>query len=246
MGSGMTDTLGETAAGAPIGRRVPPATLGLGAAGLAVAPSPRNGWEHVLGAASRVDPTGLSGPLPDPGGFRYHSVATGVPRKDATTHRLTVDGLADRPATHTLGDPRAMPRTRVVRDVARADGWGVADTPWQGVAPSTLLDAAGARPEGTAIRLTRLDGAHGESLTLGRARRPDVLVALRTRNQPVTHERGGPARPYVAPTHFHRSARRLSGITVTDRVIPGHWEDHGYDVDGRLPGADRGDRVPRA
>jgi DMSO/TMAO reductase YedYZ molybdopterin-dependent catalytic subunit len=40
--------------------------------------------------------------------------------------------------------------------------------------------------------------------------------------------------------YFYKSAKWLSGITVTDRVIPGYWEGYGYAVDGWLDGADRG------
>jgi DMSO/TMAO reductase YedYZ molybdopterin-dependent catalytic subunit len=31
--------------------------------------------------------------------------------------------------------------------------------------------------------------------------------------------------------YFYKSAKWLSGITVTDHVEPGYWERLGYDVD---------------
>jgi DMSO/TMAO reductase YedYZ molybdopterin-dependent catalytic subunit len=40
--------------------------------------------------------------------------------------------------------------------------------------------------------------------------------------------------------YFYKSAKWLSGITVTDKVIPGYWEERGYAVDGWLDDADRG------
>ncbi|OKI13411.1 oxidoreductase [Streptomyces sp. CB03911] len=214
-------------------------TLAAGVAGLAAAPYLQRGWEGALGAASQHDPTGLTGLLPDPGGFRYYSVVGSVPRKGETDYSLRVDGLVDRPRTYTLSDLRALPQTRVVHDVLCTDGWRVDDTPFQGVRLADLLDAAGVRSAGAAIRFTCFDGAYSESLTLEQARRPDVLVALRMQDQPISHAHGGPVRLYVAPMYFYKSAKWLSGITVTDRVIPGYWEDYGYDVDGWLPGADR-------
>ena len=39
-------------------------------------------------------------------------------------------------------------------------------------------------------------------------------------------------RLYVAPMYFYKSAKWLSGITVTEDVKPGYWEHRGYDVDG--------------
>lgn len=163
-----------------------------------------------------------------------------MPRKDETDCTLRVDGIVDRPRTCTLPDLRALPQTRIVHDVLCTDGWRVDDTPFQGVRLADLLDAAGVRAEGAAIRFTCFDGAYSESLTLEQARRPDVLVALRMQDKPIGHVHGGPVRLYVAPMYFYRSAKWLAGITVTDRVIPGYREDYGYDVDGWLPGADRG------
>jgi DMSO/TMAO reductase YedYZ molybdopterin-dependent catalytic subunit len=205
--------------------------LGLGAAGVAAAPYLQRGLESFLGAAADKDPTGLTGLLPNGGGFRYYSVASSVPRKTAETYRLTVDGLVRKPATYTLADLRAMPQTRIVRDVQCVTGWRVPDTPFEGVRLSQLLDAAGVRPEARAIRFTCFDGTYSESLTLTQARRDDVLVALRMQDEPVSHSHGGPVRLYVAPMYFYKSAKWLSGITVTSSVRPGYWEERGYDVD---------------
>lgn len=66
-----------------MGRR---ALLGMpatGAAGLAAAPYLQRGWEGFLSSASRVDATGITGLLADPGGFRDYSVVGSVSRKDA-------------------------------------------------------------------------------------------------------------------------------------------------------------------
>ncbi len=55
------------------------------------------------------------------------------------------------------------------------------------------------------------------------------------------HAHGGPVRLYVAPMYFYKSAKWLSGITLTDEVRPGYWEKRGYDIDawvGRSNGRD--------
>ncbi|MFF3444414.1 molybdopterin-dependent oxidoreductase [Streptosporangium sp. NPDC002721] len=235
----MTDSRDEAESGPPIARRVMLSTLAAGAAGLVAAPYLQDGWEKALGAASQNDLGGLTGLLPDPGGFRYFSVAGSVPRKDRTSYRLTIDGLVDRPATYTLDALRALPQTRVVGDVECTDGWRVPGTPFEGVSLSHLLDVAGVRPEAGAVRFTCFDGVYSESLTLAQARRPDMLVALRMQDKPLSHPRGGPVRLYAAPMYFYKSPKWLSGISVTDKVVPGYWEEYGYDVDGWLDGADR-------
>ncbi|WP_405878729.1 molybdopterin-dependent oxidoreductase [Streptomyces sp. NBC_01136] len=223
--------------GAPIGRRLLLGTLGLGALGVVVAPPLQRGLESLFAG----DPTGLTGLLPNGGGFRYYSVTSSVPHKNATNYRLTIDGLVDRPRSYTLADLRALPQTRLVHDVQCVTGWRVPGTPFEGVRLSHLLDAAGVRSTARAIRFTCFDGAYTESLTLAQARRPDVLVAHRMQDKPLGHNHGGPVRLYVAPMYFYKSAKWLSGITVTDDVRPGYWENRGYDVDawvGRSNGRD--------
>ncbi|MEW2424252.1 molybdopterin-dependent oxidoreductase [Streptomyces nigra] len=227
--------------GRPIGRRVLLGTLGLGVLGVVTAPTLQRGLESFLAGASDKDPTGLTHLLPNGGGFRYYSVTSSVPRKGATDYRLTVGGLVDRPRSYSLADLRALPQTRLVHDVQCVTGWRVPATPFEGPRLSELLDAAGVRPGAGAVRFTCFDGAYSESLTLDQARRSDVLVALRMRDEDLSHAHGGPARLYVAPMYFYKSAKWLSGITVTRDVRPGYWEERGYDVDawvGRSNGRD--------
>ncbi|GHH18630.1 hypothetical protein GCM10018780_63350 [Streptomyces lanatus] len=237
----VNDEQPEEPRGKPIGRRVLLGTLGLGALGVVTAPTLQRGLESFLAGASDKDPTGLTGLLPNGGGFRYYSVTSSVPRKNATTYRLTVDGMVDRPGSYTLADLRALPQTRMVRDVQCVTGWRVPGTPFEGVRLSRLLDAAGVREGAGAVRFTCFDGAYSESLTLDQARRSDVLVALRMQDKDLGHAHGGPVRLYVAPMYFYKSAKWLSGITVTKDVKPGYWEERGYDVDawvGRSNGRD--------
>ncbi|WP_371484319.1 molybdopterin-dependent oxidoreductase [Kitasatospora sp. NBC_00315] len=217
--------------------------LGLGVAGVAAGPYLQRAADAVVSKVSEKDPTGLTGLLPG-GGFRYYSVVGSVPTRTAEDYTLTVDGLVDRPATHRLADLQAMPQTRIVHDVQCVTGWRVPGTPFEGVRLSQLLDAAGVRPDATAVRFSCFDGSYTESLTLEQARRDDVLVALRMQDAPVTHEHGGPVRLYVAPMYFYKSAKWLSGITLTSTVQPGYWEHYGYDVDAWVGQSNGRDDAP--
>ncbi|MBT2403270.1 MULTISPECIES: molybdopterin-dependent oxidoreductase [unclassified Streptomyces] len=218
--------------------------VGLGAAGLAGAPSLQRGFEAVLGATADKDPTGLTGLLPNGGGFRYYSVASSVPERGPDDYRLTVDGLVERPTTYTLEALRRLPQARVVRDVQCVTGWRVPGTPFEGVPLFQLLDAAGVRPEARAIRFSCFDGTYTETLTLPQARRDDVMVALRMQDKPLNHSHGGPVRLYVAPMYFYKSAKWLSGITVTRDVEPGYWERLGYDIDAWVGKSNGRDDAP--
>ncbi|MFJ7278413.1 molybdopterin-dependent oxidoreductase [Kitasatospora sp. NPDC098663] len=231
------DRTGEEGRGAPVGRRVVLGLLGLGAVGVAAGPY----LQRAESGLAERDPSGLSGLLPGNNGFRYYSVVSSVPERSAADYTLSVDGMVERPATFRLPDLRAMPQRRLVRDVQCVTGWRVPDTPFEGVPLAHLLDAAGVRPGAGAVRFSCFDGAYTESLTLAQARRDDVLVALRMRDNPISHTHGGPVRLYVAPMYFYKSAKWLSGITVTGSVEPGYWEQDGYDVDawvGRSNGRD--------
>ncbi|MCQ4041732.1 molybdopterin-dependent oxidoreductase [Streptantibioticus rubrisoli] len=223
--------MGKDGTGAPVGRRVVLGMLGLGAAGVAAGGYLQSGLDNLLASVTAKDPTGLSGLLPGGQGFRFYSVADSVPHRSAADYRLTVDGLVDRPTTYTLERLRAMPRTRLVRDVQCVTGWRVPHYAFTGVRLADLLAQAGVRPEAKALRFTCFDGVYSESLTLDQARRPDMLVAYEMDDKPVTAAHGGPVRLYAAPMYFYKSAKWLSGITLTDHVQPGYWEHYGYDMD---------------
>ncbi|WP_354639137.1 molybdopterin-dependent oxidoreductase [Kitasatospora camelliae] len=226
--------------GTPVGRRVVLGMLGLGAAGVAAGPFLQRAVEGVTSRA----PAGLGDLLPGGGGFRYYSVVDSVTPRTAADYTLTVDGLVDRKATYSLADLQAMEQQRIVRDVQCVTGWRVPGVPFEGVRLATLLDAAGVRPEATAVRFGCFDGAYSESLTLDQARRADVLVALRMENGPIGHQHGGPVRLYVAPMYFYKSAKWLSSITLTPAVQPGYWEHYGYDVDAWVGRSNGRDDVP--
>ncbi|MEV7354862.1 molybdopterin-dependent oxidoreductase [Kitasatospora sp. NPDC091276] len=231
------DRTGEEGRGTPVGRRVVLGLLGLGAVGVAAGPY----LQRAESGLAERDPSGLSGLLPGNNGFRYYSVVSSVPERGVADYTLSVDGMVERPATFRLPDLRAMPQRRLVRDVQCVTGWRVPDTPFEGVPLAHLLDAAGVRSGAGAVRFSCFDGAYTESLTLAQARRDDVLVALRMQDGPISHTHGGPVRLYVAPMYFYKSAKWLSGITVTGSVEPGYWERDGYDVDawvGRSNGRD--------
>ncbi|WP_207935835.1 molybdopterin-dependent oxidoreductase [Actinomadura sp. KC216] len=226
----------ERAEGAPVGRRVVLGMLGLGAVGVAVGASVQDGVSRAL---APVGPIGDI--LPAAGGFRYYSVTGSVKRRSAETHRVTVGGLVDKPQSFGMADLARFPQTVLDKDFQCVTGWRVPDVRWVGVALPDLLDAVGVSRKARAVRFTSFDGVYTESLTLQQARRRDVLVATQMEGKPVTHDHGGPARLYVAPMYGYKSLKWLSGIELTDKVVPGYWENLGYDVDawvGRSNGRD--------
>ena len=224
---------GVEAAGAPIGRRVFLAIVGIGAVGVVAGSRVQNGLDALLRPLQSADPTGLSSLIPSGGGFRFYTVTDGYPTKTAAEYRLTIDGLVDRPVTLGIEDLKAMAPTRLVRDFQCVTGWRVSGVHWEGVALSDLLDRAGVQPAATALHFDSFDGTYTESLTLAQARRPDVIAAYSMLGGPVSTAHGGPVRLYVAPMYGYKSLKWLSRITVTDEVVTGYWEQGGdYAVNG--------------
>jgi DMSO/TMAO reductase YedYZ molybdopterin-dependent catalytic subunit len=225
-----------------VGRRVAIGLLGLGAVGIVTGTRAQNAVTSFLAPIQLRDPTGLTSLLPVGDTFRFYSVTGSVPAREAATYRLAVSGLVDHPTVLTMAELKAMPQTELVRDFQCVTGWRVPQVHWSGVRLSTILDQVGVQPRGRALRLTSFDGTYTDSLTLDQARLPDVLVALKMLGSDVTHDHGGPVRLYVAPMYGYKSVKWLSGIDVTDTVIPGYWERRGYDVDGFV-GKSNGRRI---
>jgi DMSO/TMAO reductase YedYZ molybdopterin-dependent catalytic subunit len=225
---------GDPFGGRPVGRRVVLGLLVAGAAGIVGGSRVQDVLTRALSGAELRDPTGLISQLPVGNAFRFYSVTRSVPKRDASSYRLEVSGLVTKPAVYRLADLEAMPQTSLVRDFQCVTGWRVEQVHWRGVRLADLLDAAGPLPSATALRFRSFDGTYTESLTMEQARRPDVIVALRMLGKPVTHAHGGPVRMYIPSMYGYKSTKWLSGIELTDRVLPGYWERRGYDVDAYI------------
>jgi len=214
-----------------VGRRVILGMFGLGIGGVLVGAKVSRGVSKALAPITAADRTGLSDFLPAGGGFRIYTVTGTLPAKSEGAYRLEVSGLVERPMTLTFADLKAMPATSMTKDFQCVTGWRVEDVKWVGVRLWDLLDRAGVKPAAKAVRFTCFDGAYSESLTLEQARRDDVIVAYGMQGGGISKAHGGPVRLYVAPMYGYKSAKWLSGIELTDRVVEGYWERRGYDVD---------------
>ena len=214
-----------------MGRRVVLSVLALGATGVVTGSAIQRFISDAIAPIAQHDPTGLTDLLPLGNTFRFYSVTGSVPTPDPATYRLGVTGLVKNVRHYSLTDLAALPQTSLVRDFQCVTGWRVPKVPWQGVRLSEILADAGVSPQAKALRFVSFDGTYTESLTLDQAANPDMIVALRMLNGPVTHDHGGPVRLYAAPMYGYKSIKWLSEIQLVDRVEPGYWEAYGYDVD---------------
>ena len=214
-----------------MGRRVFLGVIGLGAVGIVTGAAIQGWLERTVAPIIGRDPTGLLALLPI-GRFRIYTVTSELPERSRSEYRLRVNGLVDRELDLSFDDLLAMPPTELTRDFQCVTGWRVPDVQWKGVRLRELLDRAGVADGARAVRFVSFDGAYSESLTLDQARRDDVMVAYELEGEPLSSAHGGPARLYVAPMYGYKSLKWLGSIEVTRRVVPGYWEQRGYDVDG--------------
>ena len=214
--------------GTPVGRRVVLGMLGLGAAGVVFGAKISRGVNDVLSSFG-AGGNSIASLLPGGGFFQLYTVTNGFPAPPPDYH-LVVNGMVERPLSLTVADLEALPALDLVRPFQCVTGWRVNSVHWTGVRLGHLLDLAGVAAGGNALHFVSFDGAYTESLTLDQARLADVIVAYRMLGGPVTQEHGGPVRLYVPEMYGYKSIKWLSQISVVDKVIPGYWEDSGYDV----------------
>ena len=214
---------------APVGRRVLLGLAAVGAVGVVFWASVANFFGNVLGS-------GLGGLLPGGDHFRIYSITGSYPEVSRDNYRLKVSGLVHDPRTFTIDDLEAMPSTTFTKSFQCVTGWRVPDVRWEGVQLSHILKTVGVKPGAVALTFESYDRADSESLTIDQAHLPDVIVAYRMLDGPVTTEHGGPVRLYVAPMFGYKSLKWLSAIKVVNEVQPGYWEQNGYPVNGWLDG----------
>jgi DMSO/TMAO reductase YedYZ molybdopterin-dependent catalytic subunit len=221
------ETPPDGGSGTPVGRRLVLGMVGLGVVGVATGKWLSEGVSDVVASTA----PGLAGVIPAAGGFRIYTVTNGFPDHDPATYRLAVRGLVGTELSLSLDDLAALPQTQMTKDFQCVTGWRVEDVPWSGVLVRDILQAAGVEPDAAALRLTSFDGVYTESLTLDQAMRDDMLVTTTMYGQPLEVKHGAPVRLVAAPMYGYKSIKWLDGIELGRTVIPGYWENLGYDID---------------
>ena len=215
-----------------VGRRTALGVLGATAIGIALGKK----IDSRLGGGLTAISSAIGVPLPGANDFRFYTVTGTYPVIPVDSYKLTVDGMVRQPLRLSVSDLRSMKRTHLVHRFQCVTGWYVPDVPWEGVRLSDVLARAGVLSEATALQFYSADGVYTESLTLSQAHLPDILVADKMLDADVTSDHGGPVRLYVAPMYGYKSIKWMNRIQVTNRVVPGYWEDNGYPVNAWIDG----------
>jgi sulfite oxidase len=181
-----------------------------------------------------------------------------VPEVDPARWRLRVDGLVERELDLSLATLREVLREHevtatlqcagnrrnglmAIRDIPGETPWGPGATgtaTWAGVSLADVLALAGPLPEAAHVGFQGADlcpeatpaQPFGGSIALGKARRPEVLLAWSMNGEPLPAVHGAPLRVVVPGYIGARSVKWLERIEL--RAAP--WEGYFQHVVYRL------------
>ena len=187
-----------------------------------------------------------------PIGLHYLLTHYDIPHVDASTWRLEVDGLVERPLSLSLDELRTRPAIELAVTMECAGNgrvyvephvvsqpWlleAVGTASWRGVAVASLLEDAGIRDGASDALFTGLDrGVEGgeeqsyaRSLPLGEVLGGDALLAYEVNGVPLPPQHGYPLRLVVPGWYGMTSVKWLSRITLRDEPFDGYQMRHSY------------------
>lgn len=123
----------------------------------------------------------------------------------------------------------ALPQEDVVVDLHCVTRWSKLGTSWRGVS----LDALLADVETSADHVVAHSyGGYTTNMPLDELLDHKAWVAHTYDDEPLSPEHGGPARLLVPHLYLWKSAKWLTGLTLTPVDEPGFWETAGYHNEG--------------
>ncbi len=131
--------------------------------------------------------------------------------------RLTVDGMAARPASFSLGELRSFPGRSQITHLACEEGWSyIAE--WKGVALSHILDVVGTLPQARYVVYHSIEPEWWESIDMADALHPQTLVAHGLNGGELPVAFGGPLRLRVPRQLGYKSVKYITRLTITDSL----------------------------
>jgi DMSO/TMAO reductase YedYZ molybdopterin-dependent catalytic subunit len=158
-----------------------------------------------------------------------------VPRLDASTWQLTVNGMVDRPFTIDYAELIAMPLVEQYVTIACVSNEVgddlVGNAKWRGVRLRDLLDRAGVQEGATQVVGRSHDGwTAGFPTSWLDAPEREALVAVAMNDEPLPPEHGYPARLIVPGLFGYVSATKwLTNIELTTlEAFDAYWVPRGW------------------
>ncbi len=206
-----------------IGRAAFLGVVGAGVAGLFFA-------RDAVGLIGKAVPDRVASLVPS-SGWRIYTIGSSMPRIRPAEYRLSIVGHVETPVTLTLADLRSLPRAEQVSDFKCVTGWRVDDVHWGGVRFADVLEQAKPLAGWRSLRFISDEVPYDDSLTVEQALLADVMLAIDMDGKPLSRPHGAPARVVMPQMYGYKSVKWVTRIEVRRDVLPGYWEQHGYDAD---------------
>jgi DMSO/TMAO reductase YedYZ molybdopterin-dependent catalytic subunit len=170
-------------------------------------------------------------PLAD---FYRIDTALSIPQIDASTWRLQIKGMVDKPLTLTYADLLARPMIERVITIScvsnEVGGSLIGNARWLGVPLADLLKEAGVHKDATQVASKSQDGwTCGFPTALALDGR-DAMIAIAMNGEPLNAKHGFPARIIVPGIYGYVSATKwLTEINLTTmEAFNGYWIPRGW------------------
>lgn len=157
-------------------------------------------------------------------------------KRDRSTepYGLKIDGLVENPVTLTYSELRSMPQSLQTNDFHCVEGWTVPEVSWGGVKLSDLFNLAKPREEAQFAIFHSLGetGAapQGQSWYIESLKISDLLdpgqqflLALDLDGNPLSHDRGAPARLVTPYLLAYKSIKFVTRIELSSKPQDGWW-----------------------
>lgn len=151
----------------------------------------------------------------------------GAPRFDPKTWDFHVEGLVQNPIRLSYEEFLKLPKTVSVSDFHCVTGWSRLDNKWEGVLFKTICDLVKPLKEAKYVTIV-CEGEYTTSLPLADLLDPDVTLAYRLDDKPLSPEHGGPLRLVVPKKYAYKSAKWVRKLRFTEKQKLGFWETRGY------------------
>lgn len=204
--------------------------VSLGALGLRLIPD----WYSRVFAAPELGRRGISPAVTPVGNFYVVSKNFADPIVDASSWRLRIGGMVDKPSTLTLDELRAVtPSVQQYVTLAcisnNVGGPQMSTGLFTGVRLRDLVGAASPQEGASWVSFKARDG-YTESLALSLvSASPEILVAYELDGAPLPHEHGFPARILIPGHYGMKGPKWLENIDLANSELRGYWEQQGWD-----------------
>jgi DMSO/TMAO reductase YedYZ molybdopterin-dependent catalytic subunit len=148
-----------------------------------------------------------------------------TPRVALDDWRFTVEAESGAQRRWTWPEFRALPSQDITVDLHCVTRWSKLGTSWEGVSLDTLLAEVQTAAD---YALVRSYGGYTTNLPMADLRNGQAWIAFGYDGEALAPEHGGPARLLVPHLYLWKSAKWVTGITLTDQDEPGFWESLGY------------------